>query len=381
MARIRTIKPEFWTDETIVKLPFIARLLFIGMWNFSDDSGVIEFSPDRLQLQILPSEKDCDITGLIDLLEAAGLVAYWVSDEGTVALSINGWAKHQKIDNPSRKTILREDYRKKAIPSESRLAVAKKYGCPPGGEVDASCYYCGMPGKVKWWASPNGKPTRWVTLSDLEFDHFISEHSGGPNTGENLVLACRCCNRGKREFDPHQFFAKKNPRVALDSAREGYALDQGSRIKDQGVDQGPGEDQGSNPLSSSHSTAAEIEQIFGYWQKTMDSPTSKLDDKRRKAIKAALAMNYAPRDLCRAIRGCSLTPHNMGQNDRGQKYNGIALIFRSADQIDRFIANELSPPRQAPPQTASYHDERAATIAGLTGEDRRYERDDRTIDV
>ena len=28
MARIRTIKPEFWTDEKIVQLPFEARLLF-----------------------------------------------------------------------------------------------------------------------------------------------------------------------------------------------------------------------------------------------------------------------------------------------------------------------------------------------------------------
>ncbi|MGN8062780.1 hypothetical protein ACTJK4_14070 [Ralstonia sp. 22111] len=89
----------------------------------------------------------------------------------------------------------------------------------------------------------------------------------------------------------------------------------------------------------------EIEQIFAYWQKTMDSPKSRLDDKRRKAIKGAIAMGYSPRDLCRAIRGCSLTPHNMGENDRGQRYNGIALILRSADQIDRFIANDVAPPR------------------------------------
>ena len=39
MARIRTIKPEFWTDEKVVTLPFEARLLFIGMWNFCDDEG------------------------------------------------------------------------------------------------------------------------------------------------------------------------------------------------------------------------------------------------------------------------------------------------------------------------------------------------------
>lgn len=88
-----------------------------------------------------------------------------------------------------------------------------------------------------------------------------------------------------------------------------------------------------------------VVEIFDYWKRTMGSPRSKLDDTRRKSIKAALAMGYSPGDLCRAIRGCSLTPHNMGQNERGQRYDGIVLILRNADQIDRFIANDANPPR------------------------------------
>ena len=32
MPRIRTIKPEFWTDEKIIELSLPARLLFIGLW-------------------------------------------------------------------------------------------------------------------------------------------------------------------------------------------------------------------------------------------------------------------------------------------------------------------------------------------------------------
>ena len=241
MARIRTIKPEFWTDETIVRLPFQARLLFIGMWNFADDAGALEYSPDRIGLQVLPAEHDCDISGLIDLLVAAGLVDYWVDENGTQAITITNWNKHQKIDNPSRKTIVSEGYRKKNIPSEARIGVARKYGCPPGGSADASCYYCGMPGKVTWWNGSNGKPSRWITISDLEFDHFVSEHSGGSSESENIILACRCCNRGKREFDPHQFFAIKNKPVSPEEKRvlaspiEDSPLEgKGSRIKDQG---------------------------------------------------------------------------------------------------------------------------------------------------
>ena len=32
MARIRTVKPEFWTDEKVVECSIPARLLFIGLF-------------------------------------------------------------------------------------------------------------------------------------------------------------------------------------------------------------------------------------------------------------------------------------------------------------------------------------------------------------
>lgn len=227
MARIRSIKPEFWTDEKIVGLPFQARLLFIGLWNFADDSGALDYSPERIGMQVFPGDVDTDVSGLLDLLQVSGLIETWVCDSGEKAISVRNWSKHQKIDNPSKKTILRENYRKVAIPSEARVAVAKKYGCKPGGEAAAECYYCGIPGKIQWWSGARGKPTKWITLSDLEFDHFRSEHTGGSSTSENIVLACRSCNRGKREFDSLTFFVERNIHRDLDSPREGSALDQG----------------------------------------------------------------------------------------------------------------------------------------------------------
>ena len=47
---------------------------------------------------------------------------------------------------------------------------------------------------------------------------------------------------------------------------------------------------------------------------------------------------HSPAELCKAIRGCSKSPHNMGQNDQKTKYNGLDLILRNAEKIDRFIA-------------------------------------------
>ena len=40
MARIRSIKPEFFTSEVIASLPLSARLTFIGLWTYVDDNGV-----------------------------------------------------------------------------------------------------------------------------------------------------------------------------------------------------------------------------------------------------------------------------------------------------------------------------------------------------
>lgn len=105
--------------------------------------------------------------------------------------------------------------------------------------------------------------------------------------------------------------------------------------------------------ASKPKTEAEIiEGVFGYWRRCMNSPKSKLDEKRRGMIRRALKAGYSPRDLCRAIQGCALTPHNQGVNDRGQKYLGIHVCLKDADQIDRFMANAKAPP-VAPEKKAS----------------------------
>jgi hypothetical protein len=80
----------------------------------------------------------------------------------------------------------------------------------------------------------------------------------------------------------------------------------------------------------------------------MEAPRAQLDDKRTKAIKTALKL-YEPRQVCEAILGCSRSAWHMGQNDRGQKYNGLNLILRSADHIDKFI--EMASKQTTGPET------------------------------
>jgi 5-methylcytosine-specific restriction endonuclease McrA len=81
-------------------------------------------------------------------------------------------------------------YKKKAIPCAVRREVAARAGAAPFGRYPCACHYCDEPGTIYW-------PTRsWVTFS-LELDHVLPEFHGGAGTAENIVLACRTCNRSR----------------------------------------------------------------------------------------------------------------------------------------------------------------------------------------
>lgn len=87
--------------------------------------------------------------------------------------------------------------------------------------------------------------------------------------------------------------------------------------------------------------------VFAHWKSVMQHPEALLDKKREQIIQQALRSGYTVAQLCEAITGCSKTPHNMGDNEQGQRYDGIHIILRDADQIERFITNFHNPPMPA----------------------------------
>jgi len=101
MARIRTIKPSFWTSEQVVECSTNARLLFIGIWNFADDGGVIPASVKSLKMQIFPGDdfSASEIQSWINELINAGLIIEYQVDAKSY-WAVSGW-HHQKIDRPS----------------------------------------------------------------------------------------------------------------------------------------------------------------------------------------------------------------------------------------------------------------------------------------
>lgn len=104
MARIRTTKPEFWTSEQVTDCSPLARLLFIGMWNFCDDAGNHPASAKTLKAEVFPSD---DITSasvqlLVDELLANSLIVLYTAPNKDY-WHVTGWHKHQKIDKPTYK--------------------------------------------------------------------------------------------------------------------------------------------------------------------------------------------------------------------------------------------------------------------------------------
>ena len=71
--KIRSVRPEFFTDSKMVQLSHSARLLYVGLWCYVDDEGRGEYLPKRIEGEIFPLE-DVGFAGLWTELEGLGRV-------------------------------------------------------------------------------------------------------------------------------------------------------------------------------------------------------------------------------------------------------------------------------------------------------------------
>ncbi len=102
MARIRTIKPEFWSDEKLSECSLSARLLFVGLWSFADDEGRMEYQPARIRMQVFPcgTVPVKKLTEMLGELTERSLIRVYVVDSREY-LDIPNFAKHQRINRPT----------------------------------------------------------------------------------------------------------------------------------------------------------------------------------------------------------------------------------------------------------------------------------------
>ncbi len=117
MARIRSIKPEFFSSFTLAKLPLEARYLFIGLWTEADDYGRIVDSPKKIAGAVFPHDSKVSVPKVeawLKLLadgDDPAIIRYSVGDANYIA--VHKWEKHQKISHRGESRIAApapEDY-------------------------------------------------------------------------------------------------------------------------------------------------------------------------------------------------------------------------------------------------------------------------------
>src|SRR5688500_4877941 len=100
MARIRSIKPEFWSDDKIGLLPREVRLTFLGLISaMADDHGRMKGNARVIRGGVYPMDDDVSAATveehLARLADAKLIKRYEVNGEPYIQLA--NWKKHQKI--------------------------------------------------------------------------------------------------------------------------------------------------------------------------------------------------------------------------------------------------------------------------------------------
>jgi len=122
MARIRTIKPEFWRDELLAGISPEAALLAIGLLNHCDDEGYFNANPKLVESDIFPLRTlSFTTTVLLRELSEIGYIEVYSGFDGKTYGKIVNFEKHQVINKKTASKIkdlcnLQYDYRSPTEP-------------------------------------------------------------------------------------------------------------------------------------------------------------------------------------------------------------------------------------------------------------------------
>jgi hypothetical protein len=172
MARIRTIKPEFFTHPEIVVLTPWARLLLLSLLCQADDEGRLYDQPMKIHANAFGGRDAADTDVLLgELVRHDRIVRYDVG--GKRLIQVSNFRKHQKVNHPRDSELppVPADFRRPeaiqgSLPEHSGSLpgnVPDDSGKPPGG-LQVGMEWKGMelstapeaPEDDGWFETPNG---------------------------------------------------------------------------------------------------------------------------------------------------------------------------------------------------------------------------------
>ncbi|GAA2329329.1 hypothetical protein OKJ48_35280 [Streptomyces kunmingensis] len=108
MARIRTVKPEAFTSESLAEVTVAAERTFFGLLTQADDHGRHRDNAAIIAGLLWPLRAEHTSVHVEDDLHQlanAGLICRYTGCDGRLYLHIVTWSEHQKIDKPSQSRL------------------------------------------------------------------------------------------------------------------------------------------------------------------------------------------------------------------------------------------------------------------------------------
>jgi len=159
MARIRTIKPEFFTHWELFDLEnesgLPIRVAFAGLWTQADREGRFQWIPQQLKLGCLPYD-DIDFSRVLHALTTRGFIKKYTV-KGRDFGFIPGFLDHQVINNREKPSSLPDPSNDEGLTRGARVDDAS-----PTREVHAQAEGKGREGK--------GKEDKSILSGKGEFD-------------------------------------------------------------------------------------------------------------------------------------------------------------------------------------------------------------------
>ncbi len=175
MARIRTIKPAFFTSQDVVACSPLARLLFIGLWCEADRSGRLEDKPGQIKMRLLAGD-DANVDALLWELHDAKLIRRVECLDGSHAIYISKFSEHQRPHPKEPESLIPDSGRDRSRQNtESREKVVMLPGDFPSSPVGMDKEYGDQEGKGTG-TGPRVRAASSAFTSPAEFERLSRSH-------------------------------------------------------------------------------------------------------------------------------------------------------------------------------------------------------------
>lgn len=102
MGRIRTIKPEFNSDEELSSLSCQAHLMAEALLCYADDEGYFNANPGLVRAGTFPLRRDFEnISGVLTELSSIGFLRFGAGPDGKRYGQVVHFKTHQRVSHPS----------------------------------------------------------------------------------------------------------------------------------------------------------------------------------------------------------------------------------------------------------------------------------------